>query len=439
MDYNDTLSLRGANANTAANTAEASRTSDAADSGLPRFASIEDMVKNLRPAQPIRCMHPEAIAHAAEQFLQHFPGHTLYAIKANPDPYILQKLYNAGIRHFDVASLGEVKQVRTMFPDAHLAFMNPVKSREAIRAAYFDYGVRDFVIDTFEELHKILEETNVAADLTIVVRLGMPKGSAACQLTAKFGCLPDVAASLLSDVEKVAHKVGLSFHVGSQTLEPASYTDAIRKAGEVVKASGVELDVFDIGGGFPVAHLGLEILPLTAYFDVIRQEIAKLKLPKSCQIWAEPGRALSGGAETLLVRVELRKGDVLYINDGSFGNMFEVCSMNWKNDVQLIRPQRKGRKAPAKTKTPFRFYGPTCDSVDYMAGPFTLPEDACEGDWIAIRGMGAYMAASQSRFNGFYSDLQIEIAGDAPTTVAPKRRGRSTSHLKLVKSDRTEQ
>jgi len=427
MDYNEALPMAGV-------AVESRLGTETPYSGLSRFASVEDMVKTLRPAQPVHCMHPEALAERAAEFIQHFPGHTLYAVKANPDPYVLQRLHAAGIKHFDVASLGEVRQLRGLFPDAHLAFMNPVKSREAIRAAYFDYGVRDFVIDTFEELHKILEETKVAADLTIVVRIGMPKGSAACQLTGKFGCLPDVAVSLLRDADKVAHKVGLSFHVGSQTLDPNSYAAAIQKAGEVIRRSGVSMDIFDIGGGFPIPYLGMETPSLTAYFDVIKQEIAKLKLPKGCQIWSEPGRALSGTCSTLVVRVELRKGDVLYINDGSYGNMFEVCSMNWKNTASLIRPARKGRKPSPKALAPFRFYGPTCDSVDYMAGPFMLPEDICEGDWIAIRGMGAYMAASQSHFNGFYSDFQVEIGEERGSSAPMKRRVSRAGHLKLVKS-----
>jgi ornithine decarboxylase len=432
MDYNEMSPLAGS----AVAGNDASLGIEALDTGLLRFVSVEDMVKTQRPSQPVHCMHPESLVEQAKLFLQYFPGISLYAIKANPDPYVLQRLYAAGIRHFDVASLGEVKLVRGLFPAAHLAFMNPVKSREAIQAAYFEYGVKDFVVDTFEELHKILEETRVAPDLGIIVRLGMPKGSAACELSGKFGCTPDVAASLLRDADKVAHRVGLSFHVGSQTLDPASYASAIRKAGDVIRESGVQLDVFDVGGGFPIQHLGMDIPPLTTYFDVIRQEIGKLKLPKSCQVWSEPGRALSGTCETLVVRVELRKGDVLYINDGSFGSMFEVCSMGWKNTVGLIRPSRKGgRKAPSKNAMPFRFYGPTCDSVDYMAGPFLLPEDVCEGDWIAIRGMGAYMAASQSRFNGFYSDFQVEITKERPAVTPLRRRSRS-NHLKLVKSDR---
>ncbi len=423
MNYKDTISRRKAFAatNRSVPTVASSTTQD-----LVRFPSIEALIKTARPAHSIHCMHPEKLHQAARMFVENFPGHSLYAIKANPDPYVLKKLHEAGINHFDVASLGEVKQVRDLFPDAHLAFMNPVKSREAIRAAYTTYGVRDFVIDTIDELNKIVEETDQAKDLLIVVRIAMPKGSAACALTGKFGCTPDAAIELLHAARAVAARVGISFHVGSQTLDPQSYADAIRKGGDILRRAGVKPDVFDVGGGFPVRGLGMDILPLTDYFDVIRKEIAALDLPETCEVWAEPGRGLSGDCSTLVVRVELRKGDLLYLNDGSFGNMFEVCSMNWKNNATLFRLSRKGSgKAPSKKSAPFRFYGPTCDSVDYMAGPFTLPDDANEGDWIALEGMGAYMAASQSRFNGFYSDTKIEIVPNAPT--------QRQAQLKIVK------
>ena len=392
---------------------------------LPRASSVESFVKATRPSYSVHCMHPEKLRQAARMFVENFPGHSLYAIKSNPDPYVLDSLHKAGIEHFDVASLGEVKLIRTMFPHAHLAFMNPVKSREAIRSAYFDYGVRDFVADTADEINKIVEETEHAQDLLIVIRIMMPKGSAACQLTGKFGCTPDAAVDLLKMAAAVAAKTGISFHVGSQTLDPSSYADAIRKGGDIIRRAGVKPRVFDVGGGFPVCGLGMDILPLTAYFDIIREEIAKLRLPKCCEVWAEPGRALSGNCSTLVVKVQLRKADLLYINDGSFGNMFEVSSMGWKNNVSLIRLPRKDQKAPSKKLVPFRFYGPTCDSVDYMAGPFLLPEDAAEGDWIALEGMGAYMAASQSRFNGFYSDAKIEIVPSAPE--------KRTTQLKVVK------
>ncbi|MDE2029669.1 MAG: type III PLP-dependent enzyme [Alphaproteobacteria bacterium] len=429
MDYNETAPVNAnlANANPAPEIS-------AAPSGFSRFPSVEAAIRTLRPALPVQCLHPDRLMEAARTFIDHFPGHSLYAIKANPDSYVLGKLYEAGIRHFDVASLAEVRQVREMFPSAHLAFMNPVKSREAIRAAYYQYGVRDFVVDTFDEILKIVDETDHAPDLLIVVRLGMPKGSAACQLTGKFGCAPDVAVSLLQEAAKVAARVGLSFHVGSQTLDPASYVEAIRKGGEVVARSGVLLSVFDVGGGFPIPGLGMEIPPLTAFFDVIRDEVAKIGLPADCEIWSEPGRALSGTCVTLVARVELRKGDVLYINDGSYGNLLEVAGMGWKNKAVAFRA-RRGRKVLSKTLAPFRFYGPTCDSVDYMAGPFLLPDDINEGDFIALSGMGAYGAATQTWFNGFHSDAKVEIdPAAAPVAALPRRRAsRPRAHLKIVK------
>lgn len=429
MDYKDTVPIESgfATADFITETAV-----EAATPELLRFPSVEAAVKALRPSQPLHCVHPAKLQEAARAFVEHFPGHSLYAIKSNPDPYFLTKLHDAGITHFDVASLGEVQQIRGMFPDAHLAFMNPVKSREAIRAAYFEYGVRDFVLDTFEEMHKILESTGNAQDLLLVVRISMPKGSAACQLTGKFGCTPDEAVELLKAADKAASRIGISFHVGSQTLDPSSYADAIRKSGEIMRRAGVKLDVLDVGGGFPTPGLGMDILPLSAYFDVIREEVAGLKLPRTCEIWSEPGRALCGAGTTLVTRVELRKKaigdtDLLYINDGSYGNMFEVAVMRWKNKATLIRVPQKGRrtKTPSRKMEEFRFYGPTCDSVDYMAGPFLLPEDACEGDWIALEGMGAYGSASQSHFNGFYSDFKVEIIADAPA----KRR----AQLKVMK------
>ncbi|MDD3029940.1 MAG: type III PLP-dependent enzyme [Alphaproteobacteria bacterium] len=386
-----------------------------AATNLLHFPSVEAMIRATRPALPVHCLYPQKLHQAARAFVDKFQGHSLYAIKSNPDPYVLAHLHKAGISHFDVASLGEVKLVRTMFPHAHLAFMNPVKSREAIRSAYFDYGVRDFVVDTEDEINKIVAETNHARDLLIVVRIAMPKGSAACALTGKFGCTPEAGVHLLQVAAKADAHVGLSFHVGSQTIDPMSYADAIRKAGAIIRQSGIKLRVLDIGGGFPTKGLGMEIPPLPSFFNVIHEEVAKLRLPKTCELWAEPGRGLSGGCSTLVVKVQLRKGDLLYINDGSYGNMFEVACMHWQNKATLYRMGARGSiKAASKKLVPFRLYGPTCDSVDYMPGPFLLPEDAAEGDWIAFEGMGAYMAASQSHFNGFFSDAKVEIIPNAP-------------------------
>jgi ornithine decarboxylase len=390
-----------------------------ANSGLARFASIEDMVKAHRPCEPVYCLHPEKLTEAANLFLSYFPGRSLYAVKTNPDVHVLRGLYAAGIRSFDTASLGEIKLIHGLFPDAFMAYMHPVKSREAIRCAYFDYGVRAFSIDSFEEMHKILEETRVAADLTIIVRLAMPRGSATYDLSGKFGASPELAAQLLANADKVAHAVGLSFHVGSQTQDPTSYAEAIRLAGDVVRQSGVALDVFDVGGGYPAAYSNDDVVRLTEFFDVIRDEVKQLELSVNCQVWGEPGRAMVAAAETLVVRVELRKDNVLYINDGGYGGLFDACFMNWTYPVNLIRQTRKGRKAD-KALVPYSFFGPTCDSIDFMKGPFMLPTDVCEGDWISISQMGAYGRSMQSRFNGFYSDHLVVIDPLAPPAKAKK-------------------
>lgn len=415
MDYTGTLPQIGYIGFTTGTPRGGNRTHDG---GMPRFANIEDVVETLRPTQPVHCLHPEAFADNAALFLRHFPGTTFYAVKVNPDPYVLRCLYAAGIRHFDVASLPEVRLVCDLFPDAHLAFMHAVKSREAIRTAYFDYGVREFAVDTFEELHKILEETRTAADLGIHVRLALPKGSALHDLSAKFGAPAEAAASLLRDADKVAHRVGLCFHVGSQSLSPQSFVDALALVGKVVRDSGVMLDVLDVGGGFPAFYPGMEVAPLSDYFDAIRQAVAALALPAVCQLWGEPGRAMVASGGTLIVRVEMRKGAMLYINDGAYGSLFDACWMKWVYPVRLVSAGRHNRKA-SKVLQPFGFYGPTCDSADIMPGPFMLPSDVCEGDWIAISQHGAYGASIQSRFNGFYSDLQVAVSNEA----APKCRG----------------
>ncbi len=385
---------------------------------LRQFASVETAVKTLRPTEALHCLHPEAVRQTAAAFVAGFPGLVYYAVKVNPDPSVLRAIHAGGVARFDVASLPEIKLVRGLFPHARLAYTHPVKSRESIRSAYFNYGVRDFAVDTFEELHKILEETSatkdlLASDLSILVRLAMPKGSATHDLSRKFGAAPHEAAQLLRDADKVAAKVGLCFHVGSQTMDPQSYALGLKLAGEVIEAAGVPLDVLNVGGGFPVTYPDVVPPPLSDYFAAIKAGVEKIKLPKSCEIWGEPGRVLATPAETLVVRVDLRKGDALYINDGGYGSLMDGMLLGQRWPVRLIHT----RQHVSKTMIPYIFYGPTCDSLDVLKGPFYLPDDVCEGDWIALSQQGAYCSAMRTNFNGFYTDLQVEIL--EPTT---KRR-----------------
>jgi hypothetical protein len=192
---------------------------------LPR--GVDALVAHLRPEEPLHCLRPATIAGAARAFLASFPGQALYAVKCNPEPAVLRALWQGGVRHFDCASIAEVRLVRSMFAEADIHFMHPVKPRGAIREAWQRHSVRDFVLDSAEELAKLLEETGGnAGDLGLVVRIALPKGMAVYDLSGKFGAAAEDAVALLRAARPHAARLGVSFHVGSQCLEPSAYASA---------------------------------------------------------------------------------------------------------------------------------------------------------------------------------------------------------------------
>ncbi len=370
------------------------------------YASVDAMVSSMRPEMPVNCLRPATIASTAKWFLKSFPGDVLFAVKTNPEPRVLRYLARAGVKHFDVASLAEVKLVADTLPDAKLYFMHPVKSREAIADAYYRYGVRDFSLDSHEELAKILEVTKNADDLNLYVRLAMKSDQAAYSLSGKFGVGMDEAASLLVATREAASRLGVCFHVGSQCMNPEAYVTAVQKVVDLVTQSGVRLDTLDIGGGFPSVYPGLTPPPLGAYMRAIRKSLKSHAMLADCQILCEPGRALVAEGGSVVVRVELRKGNMLYINDGTYGSLFDAGIPGFLFPVKAIRP---GGTLSAEVE-PFGFFGPTCDSMDAMKGPFHLPKDIGEGDWIEIGQLGSYGATMRTNFNGFYSDITVEVA-----------------------------
>ncbi len=372
----------------------------------PVYRAAEDMVHELRPVMPITCLRPATIASTTKWFLKSFPGEVMYAVKTNPDARVLKVIYHAGVRHFDVASLAEIKAVVAVAPDAQMYFMHPVKSREAIHAAYFEHGIRDFSLDSMDELTKILEVTEHATDLNLYVRLAMNSEGAAYSLAGKFGVSMSDAPTLLQATRAVSEKLGLCFHVGSQCMEPQAYSIAMAKASQLVADSGVKVDVLDIGGGFPSIYPGLTPPPLSDYMSAIKQALKKHPAFDTCQILCEPGRALVAEGGSVVVRVEARKGNMLYLNDGTYGTLFDAGVPGFVYPVKAIRPGGTLSSEQAE----FGFYGPTCDSMDAMKGPFHLPVDIAEGDWIEIGQLGAYGATMRTNFNGFYSDETVELA-----------------------------
>jgi ornithine decarboxylase len=369
-----------------------------------RFKNAEAVVAAIRPSYPIYCLSPAIIAATAKRFLGAFPGRVLYAVKCNPHPRMLNALYDAGVRHFDTASLPEIAQISEAFPDAHCYFMHPVKSRAVTRTAFEVYGIRDFVIDHQAELDKIVD-VGGGASVNLLVRLKTPESKAIYDLASKFGALPEDAAELLKRAQKEGFRTGLAFHVGSQCLTPQAFDQALTLVGQVLEKGGVDVQFLDVGGGFPVAYPQQDLEPLDAYFETVRYGLTSLGLRNDCVLMCEPGRALVADGCSLLVQVLLRKENEIYINDGIYGSLSELVIARMQLAVRLIRLEGE----PSASLRAFKVYGPTCDSFDVLPHPFMLPDDVREDDWIEIGQMGAYSNAAATRFNGFSAETFMEV------------------------------
>lgn len=365
-------------------------------------------IRDIAPRLPMPILRPEVTRRNTQRFAASFPGHVMYAVKCNPDPIFLRAMYAGGVRRFDVASIAEIRLISSLFPDAKCYYMHPVKTPEAIREAYVNYGVRAFVLDHVEELDKILHVTNAAPDLELYVRIAVPKGNVATDFSTKFGAKPDVAAELVRICRANAARLGISFHVGTQCTDTGVYSKAVDYTAKVIRDSGVEVESLDLGGGFPATLDPANPPPaIEQYCATIKDALIRNRLDGK-EILCEAGRGLVASGGSLVVRVEGRKDDLLYINDGTYGGMFEAGgNVGLAYPVHIIRREERLYQADLKA---FRFAGPTCDSVDMMKGPFMLPADIQVGDWVRIDQLGAYGEVSRTDFNGFGSVQKMVIA-----------------------------
>ncbi|MBB4616554.1 type III PLP-dependent enzyme [Sphingomonas abaci] len=381
-----------------------------------------------KPVEPVTLVRPHAAARAARFFVERFPGRSMYAVKANPSPDLLRVLWDNGITFYDTASIAEVRLVKSTLPEATCCFMHPVKSEEAIAEAYFVHGVRTFSLDSMEELAKIVRGTDGATDLTLCVRMRVSSEFAKLSLGSKFGVDPAEAAELLMATRQVADALGICFHVGSQTMSPDAYSNAMERVRAAIVAAAVTVDVIDVGGGFPSAYPGMTPPPLERFFETIHRAFESLPVSYSAELWAEPGRALCAEYSSVVVRVERRRGDELFINDGAYGTLFDAAHIGWKYPVQLLRkPESDARDMD------FSFWGPTCDDLDYMKGPFPLPADTNTGDYVEIGMLGAYGVAMRTGFNGFGTGETV-VTDDEPMLsvyAAPAVAARASNVVKL--------
>jgi ornithine decarboxylase len=378
---------------------------------MQKFKSVEELINQLKPEKPVYCIRKKSILSASTFFQSNFPGKILYAIKTNPHPEVIKTLIENGVEQFDVASIEEIKAVNRFSQKAKCSYMHTVKSKESITEAYFKYGVKTFALDTKDELIKIIASTSGAKDLELFVRVSVSNEHAEIDLSKKFGALSSEASGLLRLAKQHSKKIGLSFHVGSQCMHPISYAKGITEIGNIIKKTKIIPDYINVGGGFPTVYPDLIPQSLKSYFDEIKKGLENLKLNTLPQIICEPGRALVAESGSTIVRVNLRKKQKLYINEGTYGTLFDAGVPNIVFPSKMIKDT--SNKIISKKITAFDFYGPTCDSMDYMKGPFLLPNNIKENDYIELGQLGAYGLTFRTQFNGFYSDEIYEVE-DSP-------------------------
>ena len=383
---------------------------------MQKFKSVEELINQLKPTEPVYCIRKKSIQLASKFFQNKFPGKVLYAVKTNPHPIVLKTIIESGIENFDVASIKEIEAIRKIKPNSKCSYMHTVKSRESIKEAYFKHKIKSFSLDTKDELIKIIESTNQAKDLELFVRVAVSNEHAEIDLSKKFGAINSEAIGLLRLAKQYTKKIGLSFHVGSQCMHPISYAKGISEIGNIIKKTKIIPDVINIGGGFPTIYPDLVPQSLDNYFDEITKNLKKLNLKKLPEIICEPGRAIVAESGSTIVRVNLRKKQKLYINDGTYGTLFDAGVPNIVYPSKLITSGR----IISKKLTSFDFYGPTCDSMDYMKGPFILPKNIKENDYIELGQLGAYGLTFRTQFNGYYSDSIYEVEDDPIMTMYDK-------------------
>jgi ornithine decarboxylase len=373
------------------------------------FDDAADVALSLAPEAPTFCYSAEVVRGRAHTFLSEFPGEVAYAVKANSDPDVLLTVAECGIVTFDVASVEEMALVRSLVPHAVLHYHNPVKSRSEIAKAHRLYGCQRFAADDAGEIAKIAAVIGEPDGTAIAVRFRLTtNGDSAHDFSSKFGATPEEAAGLLRQVVAAGFVPVLTFHPGSQCLKPSAYARHIAEAARIAETAGVTLAALNVGGGFPARYHASEVPPLKDYFRVIAASADEAFGPGRPALECEPGRGLVAPAMSLLTRVKLvkRARHEVYINDGVYGALMEV------NQMPCLLPRyrviRDGAPAVGATAG-FVVYGPTCDPIDRFPVALELPVDIAEDDYIEFDALGAYGAATATRFNGYHSRETVMV------------------------------
>ena len=381
-------------------------TQSSASNVLGQYKDVSELISRLQPDYPLHCFSPADLHERVEFFLNNFPGQVGFAVKSNGEALIIEHLIKSGIRFFDAASIAEIELVRSFHETIRILYDNPIKSRDEIKRAYFDYGVKSFALDDENEFEKIQSIIGHDPSVQLSVRFKIKGSFAAQDLNTKFGATPEKAGELLKKISEATYKPALTFHPGSQCYSPSAYKDFIYAAAMIAKKAKVKINMLNVGGGFPASYLNSETPPLLDFFLAIEEQFKRYFSKDNCELVCEPGRALVVSSGSLLCRVKHRRQDnTIFLNDGIYGGFMEQLVAFFKLPVKVYR----GAKPLLGSAEEFKVYGPTCDPTDCFQENIHLPATIQEGDWLEFGLTGAYGSATTTRFNGYSSDKYVII------------------------------
>ncbi|MDP2087707.1 MAG: type III PLP-dependent enzyme [Gemmobacter sp.] len=367
------------------------------------WAKPAEYLAHQQPENPVLFFAPGVLQDTARRFIDGFPGLVTYAVKSNPQEVVIENLAAAGVRGFDVASPAEMLMIRRLAPEAAMHYNNPVRARSEIAVAVA-LGVKSYSVDSRTELAKLIDLVPTEG-CEISVRFKLPVQGAAYNFGAKFGATQDLAADLLRTVAEAGFIPSMTFHPGTQCVDPSAWESYIHAAASIAQAAGVRIARLNVGGGFPSHRLNGVLPDLEAIFALIDRTTEAAFGADRPVLVCEPGRGMVAESISLATRVKaVRDDEHVFLNDGTYGNLDELPMIGIIDRTEVLTPEGRARTAAPRGRIVF---GPTCDSVDRLPGELMLPGDIAEDDYVMFHGLGAYSIATNTRFNGF-GDVAIE-------------------------------
>lgn len=376
---------------------------------IPDAKFDHDFLEGLSYKTPFFLFSKEKILHKLKEFKKLFPGAAIhYAMKANSEPAILKTLLDADA-NFEVASTYELRIVKKLkTPPEKIIYGTSVKPIAHIKD-FFKYGVDRFAFDSLNELEKI---ASVAPKSRVYVRAIVNDTGSVFRFSEKFGTDTENIAPLLQRAQELGlHPYGISFHVGSQASNPMAWANALKSLHEPLehlKKLGIEIDVIDLGGGYPCNYPSAEQ-------EITLREIAEntlqeyKKLPYQPKLILEPGRGIIASTAilitTVIAKVERKTSNWLFLDAGVYNALYESMAFqgSTRYHVTCMRPLLNSGEAL------FALAGPTGDSADVITREAHLPQDVEVGDKLIFHDVGAYSLVTTCQFNGFPKPLSYVV------------------------------